>query len=107
MSNGVKPQFTETQQKIVNLLSDGNAHQRKKLHALLPDPQSKLSSINIHISRIREKIEPQGYTIVCELVNRQICYRHVRLLHPDSPVPGYNHHNTLKRQQRAADWDER
>ena len=71
--------FTPTQQKIVDLLSDGLPHTRKEVHACLWDELSPLSNIKAHITAIRKKIRPLGQDIICEY-NGKIHYRHVRLL---------------------------
>jgi len=73
---------TPTQRRMAALLADGKPHTRRELHALLWDEQGKLSNICEHLSRLRKIIRPQGEEIVCEIVHRKICYRHVRLLRP-------------------------
>jgi hypothetical protein len=76
MTNG----YTPTQQAMLDVLSDGQAHTRQELHACLPDELGPLSNINSHLCNTRKHLRPIGQDIVCELVNRRICYRHVRLL---------------------------
>lgn len=75
--------FTPTEQEMLKVLADGLAHTREELHACLPDELGSLSNIQIHISHIRQKINPRGQTIVCELQNRRIHYRQVRLMRAD------------------------
>jgi len=72
--------FTKVQQEMLDILDDGLPHTRLELHACLPDPESALSSIQRHIAVIRKLIRPVGHDLICELVHRRICYRHVRLL---------------------------
>lgn len=75
--------FTPVQLRMLSVLSDGMPHLRTELHKCLWDEQSHISAIRDPISRIRKKIRPLGQDIVCEYVDRQICYRHIVLL----PVP--------------------
>lgn len=71
--------WTPTQAAIVKLLSDGLPHTRDEIYALLPDVWNDLTVVKNHITRIRSRL-PLTQTIVCELLNRRIAYRHVRLL---------------------------
>lgn len=77
-SNG---RFTATEKKIIDVLSDGLPHRREELHACLPDELGDRINLNLHISNIRKKIVGRGEDIVCQLRNRRIHYRHVRMLH--------------------------
>ena len=71
--------FTPTEQRFLDLLSDGQPHGREELRGLLNDSLCDLSRIQIHVSRLRAKLRPLGQDIVCEL-GGGIHYRHVRLL---------------------------
>lgn len=73
-------QFTPTEQKIIDILQDGRPHHRSELRDALDGEFTALVNVQNHLSRIRKKIQPMGQDIVCELVNRRICYRQVRLL---------------------------
>lgn len=70
--------FTPTQQRILDVLSDGKDHTRKELHSCLPDELSQLSAIQKHVSKIRKVLQPKGFLILCTIHNRRICYRYVR-----------------------------
>jgi hypothetical protein len=72
--------MTPTQRRMLSLLADGRPHTRRELHALLWDEQGALSNIQPHLSRLRHTLRPKGQEIICEIVNRRICYRQVRLL---------------------------
>lgn len=72
--------WTPTQQRMIDLLSDGMPHDRHELHACLDDPLSSLATIKFHLSLIRRIIRLRGEDIICELWERKIHYRHVRLL---------------------------
>lgn len=72
--------FTPTQADMIKMLSDGLPHTRQELFTCLRDDLARLQAINMHLSNCRKILRPRGEDIICELVNRRICYRHVRLL---------------------------
>ena len=71
--------FTETQQKFIDILSDGKSHHRTELRNAI-DSQATFANVHDHLYLLRKKLRPIGQDIICELANRRICYRHVRLL---------------------------
>ena len=72
---------TPTQQRILNLLSDGRRHLRNEIvEECLCDTLSARGALNVQITGLRKILHPRGEDIICELNNRRICYRHVRLL---------------------------
>lgn len=77
--NGAVKGFTETEDKIIRLLADGERHSRYQLAECLPDELSPVSAICRHISSIRKKLPP-GYRIICEQYQGGIYYRHIRHL---------------------------
>lgn len=80
-----RPKFTVTQQKLLDVLSDGLPHTKGELKKCLPDPEySEDINVTWHIIKLREQLKPIGQTIVCEFANRKRLYRHVRLLTPVS-----------------------
>lgn len=73
--------FTPTERRILHRLADGMAHTRVELLTCLNDPDlSDNQVLSNHISRIKNKIEPYGETIICEYAARRIHYRHVRII---------------------------
>jgi hypothetical protein len=72
--------FSPIQIKMLAVLADGLAHTRRELHACLYDELSNLSTIQRHLSVIRQKLRVIDQDIICELQFRRICYRHIRLL---------------------------
>lgn len=74
-------EFTATQIKILNVLSDGMPHRFEELQACLPDDMSGIDALRTMLSRIRAKIRPRGEDIICQHLNHSHRYRHVRLLH--------------------------
>ena len=84
--------FTKTQQKILDVLADGLPHLRKELWACCPSVQGMDEQsvkefarhrTNVHLMNIRSKLRLDGQDIICEVVNRRLCYRHVKLLKPN------------------------
>lgn len=72
MGNG----FSETQQKIMDLLADGLPHTRAEVHGCLPDELAQVTAIERHISVMRGSLNARGL----DIVSRAGCYRLVRLL---------------------------
>jgi DNA-binding response OmpR family regulator len=80
-------ELTETELKIFVLLQDGNRHTRDEILDLLreeyrTDFEGKrlYHTIQMHISRIRKKVNTRGIEIVCELYKKSIWYRMIRLI---------------------------
>lgn len=73
-------EFSEIQRKILTILSDGMSHKREELWGCLKYAEDRQATLVVHISNIRRILRKKGHDIICELVHRQICYRHVRLL---------------------------
>jgi hypothetical protein len=72
--------FTETQQILIAILKDGMPHHRTELRNAIDGELTSFTNLQNHLSHIRKKLRPIGQDIICEFVNRRICYRHVRLL---------------------------
>lgn len=73
-------ELTTIQSRMLEILADGMPHTRQELHGCLNDELGALANIKPHIHLIRKKLIPIGETLICEIVHRRICYRHVRLL---------------------------
>ena len=50
--------FTPTQQRIMNVLSDGMGHTYEELYACLDDDMAGDHTVNVHVYNIRLKIRP-------------------------------------------------
>lgn len=77
--------------RILELLSDGLPHHRDELRLCLNDELAGIHSVHSHISYLRKVLRTIGEDIICEVVKRRYCYRHVILLngiHSVTP-PGY------------------
>lgn len=72
--------LTPIQRKMMVIMADGLPHSREELHGCLADDLGPLSNIYAHISIIRKHLRPKGHDIICEIHNRSVHYRHVRLL---------------------------
>jgi hypothetical protein len=74
------PNLTPTEQRIANVLADGMPHRRRELLACLQDPEAELNALRVHLCNLRAKLRPIGQDILCELSDRGLFYRQVRLL---------------------------
>lgn len=75
--------FTPTQQRILDILSDGMPHHRSELHRCLNDDMSSTKVLRGHIYLLREKLLKRGENILCEYFKGSFMYRHVRLISKD------------------------
>jgi hypothetical protein len=73
-------EFTETESKILAVLSDGMRHRYHELQVCLPDDLASGTALAMHISRIRPKLRRKGHDVICEISGYVRYYRHVRLL---------------------------
>lgn len=76
-------EFTPTQRRILTILADGLPHKFEELQRSLPDDLGDRNALNRHLCAIRLKIRARGEDIICQFLNRQRQYRHVRLLRSD------------------------
>lgn len=74
--------FTPTEQRFIDLLSDGLSHTKSEMMQCLWDEHNErpLVAMQMHVSRIRKKLRPKGEDLVCEVSGYRIFYRHVRML---------------------------
>ena len=82
----VDTKFTKTEQKILDILSDGRPHLLSELRAALWDEQSHDSGIRGHVFRMRRKLWVKGHDIISTWKDRKSYYQHVILLR--SPYNG-------------------
>jgi hypothetical protein len=81
--NGCRPRFIPLQVHILEILKDGESHFIDDIMRELSermDYQHDRRTVSAYISTVREKLETAGETIMCEIRNRRIFYRHVVLL---------------------------
>jgi hypothetical protein len=74
------PKFTPTQQKIMDILQDGEPHKRSRLMECIPDELSSDTQLRHHMKLIRDRLRPYGQTVLCQFMNRGLYYRWVRIL---------------------------
>lgn len=78
--------WTETEVRILKVLSDGHMHEKAHLQKCVNDELST-HAVNSHLRNIRRKLRPIGEDIICQFYDKKLFYRHVRLL--TSPTNGY------------------
>ena len=79
-------QITPTQQRILNVLNDGDTHTREELFECLEDDLAGKSAVQCQVSRLRSILKPQGLIIDCVYRSRRWLYRMSR--HLASPYDG-------------------
>ena len=91
--------FTKTQQKILDVLADGEPHPRAELWACIPcvsgmtDEEIKefaRTNTNTQLDYIRQKLRTVGESIICQAVGRKLCFRHIRFLIPPVQYPSHS-----------------
>lgn len=82
--------FSETQLSLLKALSDGMRHHRSELVKELPgesiDEKRKYRALSWQLCKMRKILRILGQEIICELHDRKIHYRHIRLLKGADPV---------------------
>tara|TARA_R110002020_G_scaffold376130_3_gene587293 strand:+ start:18703 stop:18954 length:252 start_codon:yes stop_codon:yes gene_type:complete len=73
-------EFTPSQEKILEMLSDGKPHTKYQLKLTYGDEFTSCASLKNLIKKIRKQLRPKGQDILCEYANRTIHYRWVRLI---------------------------
>lgn len=58
-------QLTPTQERLMAILLDGNAHSAEELWRAVDDELSNRNNLNVHISLLRKRLEPRGLNVVC------------------------------------------
>lgn len=76
--------FTLTEQRLLDALSDGMCHSREELKGqLYTNGYGAESTLHGHIHRLRKKLKPLGQDIVCQVLYHKFYYRRVRIFVPD------------------------
>jgi hypothetical protein len=68
------------QAAMLHILLDGGLHTQRELHRCLSDTLSPLSNVACHLTRMRKKLRPMGYDIVCRTVEGTTYYQYAQLL---------------------------
>lgn len=81
--------LSHMQRRILEMLSDGIAHNRDEIKTCLWDELSGPSAVRVAIFRLKQKLRPIGQDIICEISytpHQTIRYRLVELI--PSPCDG-------------------
>lgn len=78
------PNFTKTEQRIIDRLSDGRSHSKDDLMAVI-DELCSVHNLRMHISNLRKKL-PKDQLVLCIYHGSppKSHYQHVRLLNGSS-----------------------
>lgn len=72
--------FTPTQQRIVDLLSDGDAHTLEEVRLCLLDTEADSNNVYFHINQLRQRLRARNKGIRTERINGMGYYRLVRVV---------------------------
>jgi len=77
------PPFSPTEQKVLDVLNDGEFHKREELVSVLEDDDDIriLDSNSFHncLFRIRKKLELISQDLQCRMRFRETSYRHIKI----------------------------
>ena len=74
MSDG-PTMFSPTEQRIMDLLSDGLPHTKKEMVACLADPMGGEDNVKPHLHNLRKKLLTRNEAVLCVLVGGRIKYQ--------------------------------
>ena len=72
--------FTPTQRRLLDVLSDGEVHDRDELVKCIGDELAVWKNVPPHLTAIRKKLRLNRQDIICQVVNRRFKYRLVGLV---------------------------
>jgi len=72
--------YTPTQARIMEVLSDGERHSLEELHECLTDYRVTIPTIRVHICHIRKKLLPNRQDILSVNRGGRRFYQYVRLI---------------------------
>ncbi len=77
--------YTNVEQRILEVLADGERHHNKQLQDCLDDEygEGKAKTIRVHMAHIRKKLRRKGHDIVCVFYYGKWYYQHIVLLKKD------------------------
>lgn len=81
MTQGNAPtvQFTDTERRILLLLSDDLPHTLGELFTCLDDELATMNAVHVHLRNLRKKLRLLGEDVLCVAVRRRVAYQHVGL----------------------------
>jgi hypothetical protein len=68
-------ELTPTQQRVLELLADGEPHEPRELRALLLEDLGPLANVRQHLYHLRRKLRPEGQDIRFERLGLHVAYR--------------------------------
>ena len=75
-----RPEWTKTQSRIIELLSDGQFHRTSEIRREAVDEYAETSTVSVHLSNIRAKLRPVGEDLQTRQIDGECAYRHIRVL---------------------------
>lgn len=77
--------FTKTEQKIIDLLSDGKGHRPTEICEHLGEGECEVvkSAMMVRVSELNKKLATIGEKIACMSRGKWVYYQHVRLIKSD------------------------
>lgn len=77
-------QYTPTQRRLLDMLSDGKPHRREELYGCIDDELADVAKcLRVHLTHLRKKLRKLSQDVLCELHRGKPHYRHVMLLRWD------------------------
>lgn len=73
-------EFTPTQKRLLEVLSDGMMHSNYELLGCLNDELASIGTVRAHIYYLRTRLRPKGYDIVAHRIGKDHTFRKVRIL---------------------------
>jgi hypothetical protein len=72
--------YTPTQQRMLEVLSDGQLHRPEELRACLNDDLQPIKHVTTHLAGIRKNLRLVHEDIVFQIIDGERYYRHVRFV---------------------------
>lgn len=72
--------FTDTQQRILRILADGEPHKREELVLSFTDKVSNPKVLDNHLSAMRKELRRCGQDIICQFIKRSNHFRLIALV---------------------------
>ena len=71
--------FTKTEQRIIDVLADGEFHRASELLAAI-DAYAEMRNLHAHLANIRHKLNNRGQGLISDRIDTVLVYRHVHLV---------------------------
>lgn len=76
-----KSEYTPTEERIIAILSDGQAHPVEVMKSVLTDGEySRVETLEVQVTNLRKILNPKGRDIVRRMVDGVSCYRMMRFI---------------------------